>query len=55
MLRITRSKVGLVFHGGYSSMYDATENVVSSIKREWVLKPSYEYIQNPQYGEKNIQ
>ena len=48
-----KKQVGLVFHDGYSSMYDATGKCgIINKKGEWVLKPSYEYIQNPQYGKR---
>lgn len=48
-----KKQIGLVFHGGYSSMYDAAGKCgLINKKGEWVLKPSYEYIQNPQYGKR---
>lgn len=48
-----KKQIGLVFHGGYSSMYDATGKCgIINKKGEWVLKPSYEYIRNPQYGKR---
>ena len=38
-----KKQVGLVFHDGYSSMYDATGKCgIINKKGEWVLKPSYE-------------
>lgn len=46
-------QIGLVFHDGYSIMFDETGKCgIINKKGEWALKPSYEYIQNPLYGKR---
>ena len=48
-----KKQIGFVFHEGYSSMYDATGKCgIINMKGEWILQPSYEYIQNPQHGKR---
>lgn len=52
-IKDNKKQIGFVFHEGYSSMYDVTGKCgIINKKGEWVLKPSYEYIQNPQYGKR---
>lgn len=52
-IKDNKKQIGLVFHDGYSSMYDATGKCgIINKKGEWVLKPSYEYILNPQFGKR---
>lgn len=52
-IKDNKKQIGLVFHDGYSSMYDATGKCgIINKKGEWVLKPSYEYILNPKYGKR---
>lgn len=52
-IKDNKKQIGLVFHDGYSSMYNATGKCgIINKKGEWVLKPSYEYILNPQFGKR---
>lgn len=52
-IKDNKKQIGLVFHDGYCSMYDETGKCgMINKKGEWVLKPSYEYIRNPQYGKR---
>ena len=45
--------IAFVFRNGYSSMYDASGKCGVIDKRgEWVLAPSYDCIQTPQYGKR---
>lgn len=52
-IKDNKKQIGLVFHDGYSNMFDETGKCgIINKKGEWALKPSYEYIQNPLYGKR---
>ncbi|WP_455585987.1 WG repeat-containing protein [Bacteroides sp.] len=46
-------RVDFVFHEGYCSMYDKNGKCgIINNKGEWVVKPQYDYVQNPLYGKR---
>lgn len=52
-LKSNDRRMDFVFHEGYCSMYDEKGKCgIINKKGEWVVKPQYDYIQNPLYGKR---
>lgn len=52
-MKDNKKQIAFVFHDGYSSMYDISGKCgIINKQGEWLVKPSYEYIQNPEYGKR---